>query len=275
MTLQQTQKKFQQLQQNLSGANPDLNACGAILNELKIFLLDLSFLPSTGQSVGKEEATLARQILEQGCFWGIKKGDIASFDRFYAQLKHYYFDLNTDGEQLQYRNELIGAYLLSLLSQNRNSEFHIELEVLDPSLVHSHNKNNDTTDSFLRYPVLLEQYLIEGSTNKFFKACLEESPSDSYKFFTNILVQTVRGDIADCVEKSFISLPLSDAKRVLFISDDNTLQALAAEKKWTVGEQNGVKCYNFEKEPPKVEVIPSKSLIKKSLAYAKEMERIV
>ena len=55
MTIQNAQQKFQQLQQELGKSSPNLDGCGKILSELKIFLLDLSFLPATGQQASKEE----------------------------------------------------------------------------------------------------------------------------------------------------------------------------------------------------------------------------
>lgn len=61
-----------------------------------------------------------------------------------------------------YKNELLGLNLLFLLSQNRVAEFHTELELLPPELIQS--------DPYIRHPLALEQYLMEGSYNKIFLA---------------------------------------------------------------------------------------------------------
>jgi len=241
---------------------PDLEACGKILDELKIFLLDLSFLPTTGSSVTTEELTLGRDVLEQGAFWSIKKGDITFFDRYFAQLKHYYHELSSNLPKSPYQNELIGAHLLSLLSQNKMSEFHIEIEIIDPNTLYS--------DPFIKYPVLLEQHLIEGNTNKFFSVC-NESPAATYQLFLNILVHTVRRDIADCIEKSFVTLPAADLKKVLFANDDATLKSIVESKGWILKNEK----YSFYTPPPADKVIPSESLIKKTMTYAKDIERII
>ena len=52
------------------------------------------------------------------------------------------------------RYELLGLNLLCLLSQNRIADFHMELERLDPTQLHS--------NIYLKHPVSLEQYLMEG-----------------------------------------------------------------------------------------------------------------
>jgi 26S proteasome regulatory subunit N12 len=57
--------------------------------------------------------------------------------------------------------ELLGLNLLWLLTQNRVAEFHTELELLSP--------NDIQKNVFIRYPVSLEQYLMEGCYNKVFR----------------------------------------------------------------------------------------------------------
>lgn len=58
--------------------------------------------------------------------------------------------------------KLLGLNLLFLLSQNRVSEFHTELELLPQEIIHQ--------NEFIRQPLALEQYLMEGSYNKIFGA---------------------------------------------------------------------------------------------------------
>lgn len=56
--------------------------------------------------------------------------------------------------------QLLGLNLLFLLSQNRVSEFHTELELLPQEIIQS--------NEFIRHPLVLEQYLMEGSYYKIF-----------------------------------------------------------------------------------------------------------
>lgn len=53
---------------------------------------------------------------------------------------------------------LLGLNLLFLLSQNRVAEFHIELELLPVDKI--------LNNVYIKHPVSLEQYIMEGSYNK-------------------------------------------------------------------------------------------------------------
>lgn len=58
--------------------------------------------------------------------------------------------------------QLLGLNLLFLLSQNRVAEFHTELERLSVDVIRA--------DPYVKHPLALEQYLMEGSYNKIFLA---------------------------------------------------------------------------------------------------------
>lgn len=57
-----------------------------------------------------------------------------------------------------FKDQLFGLNLLLLLSQNRVAEFHTELELLPADQIQS--------NVYIRHPVSLEQYLMEGNYNK-------------------------------------------------------------------------------------------------------------
>lgn len=57
-----------------------------------------------------------------------------------------------------YKYQLLGLNLLLLLSQNRVAEFHTELELLPSDQIQS--------NVYVRHPLSLEQYLMEGNYNK-------------------------------------------------------------------------------------------------------------
>ena len=90
------------------------------------------------------------------------------------------------------RNQLLGLILLCLLAQNRVAEFHTELERLPANEI----ENN----VYIRHPVSLEQNIMEGSYNKDLLA-KGNVPAESYNFFIDILMDTVRNEIASCLEK--------------------------------------------------------------------------
>ena len=66
-----------------------------------------------------------------------------------------------------YKYQLLGLNLLFLLSQNRVAEFHTELELLPADQIQS--------NVYIRHPLSLEQYLMEGSYNKVCEAFFQFS----------------------------------------------------------------------------------------------------
>lgn len=116
------------------------------------------FLPTSNASVSKQELLLARDVLEIGVQWSIAANDIPSFERYMSQLKCYYFDYNTQLPESSFKYQLLGLNLLFLLSQNRVAEFHTELELLPAE----HIQDN----VYIKHPLSIEQYLMEGSYNK-------------------------------------------------------------------------------------------------------------
>lgn len=116
------------------------------------------FLPTSNAVASKQELLLARDVLEIGVQWSIAANDIPSFERYMSQLKCYYFDYKSQLPESPFKYQLLGLNLLFLLSQNRVAEFHTELELL-PS---EHIQN----DVYIKHPLSIEQYLMEGSYNK-------------------------------------------------------------------------------------------------------------
>jgi 26S proteasome regulatory subunit N12 len=83
-----------------------------------------------------------------------------------------------------------------------------------------------------------------------------------------------RGDIAECAEKSYDYLSLSDAQRILMLtSKESLLQFVASMKEngWLVEGDKVI--FKVEKKVPLT--IPTMKLIAQTLGYASEMERIV
>merc|ERR1712172_226360 len=55
-----------------------------------------------------------------------------------------------------------------------------------------------------------------GAYNKVFLIG-KNVPADTYLFFVEKLMETIRDEIADCCEKAYGSLPVKDAARILFL----------------------------------------------------------
>lgn len=167
---------------------------GELLPKMKILLLNLTFLPTGKEgSVDTKELLLARETLEIGALWSIETRNIPSFQRYVAQLKSYYFDYGSQLPDSPYKYQILGLNLLSLLAQNRLAEFHTEMELL--SVEEQHN-------IYIKHPIVLEQLLMEGSFHRVFLS-KGNVPAQNYIFFIDILMDTIRSEIASCVEKAY------------------------------------------------------------------------
>lgn len=52
-------------------------------------------------------------------------------------------------------------------------------------------------------------------------------PAESYNFFINILLDTVRNEIAACIEKAYERLALNEASRMLFFTNKDEMSEYA------------------------------------------------
>lgn len=208
---------------------------------------------------------LARDILEIGAQWSILQRDIPSFERYMAQLKCYYFDYKEELPESASRHQLLGLNLLFLLSQNRVAEFHTELERLPAKEIQS--------NVYIKHPVSLEQYLMEGSYNKVFLA-KGNIPAESYTFFIDILLDTIRDEIAGCIEKAYEQILFAEAARVLFFSSPKKMTEYAKKRGWVLGPGGS---FGFGGRPHKAEdaPIPAPQLAAQLLEYARQLEMIV
>ena len=177
----------------------DYTTVEQLLPRMKILLLNLSFLPTGNKGdLDKRELVLARNTLEIGALCSIEKRDIPSFQRYVAQLKCYYFDYGSLLDESAYKYQILGLNLLSLLAQNRVAEFHTEMELLS---VEEHR------NIYIKHPISLEQFIMEGS---FYKVFLSKGnvPAENYNFFINILIDTIRDEIASCAEKAYTQVSI-------------------------------------------------------------------
>uniref|UniRef100_A0A6M2DGL0 26S proteasome non-ATPase regulatory subunit 8 n=1 Tax=Xenopsylla cheopis TaxID=163159 RepID=A0A6M2DGL0_XENCH len=255
---------YQQLKTEWAKKTPNLDKCGNLLSQLKVGLTQLMFLPTSNSIASEQELLLARDILELGAQYSIAAKDIPSFERYMAQLKCYYFDYKGRLPESAYMYQLLGLNLLFLLSQNRVAEFHTELELLPANIIQ--------TNAYVRHPLALEQYLMEGSYNKIFLA-KGNVPADSYNFFMDILLDTVRGEIAACLERAYQKISLTEAARRLNLPSQKAITEYGKQKNWKLGND---KFFHFGSAVTKNEdPLPSVELVAQTIEYARELEMIV
>ncbi|KAK2084352.1 26S proteasome non-ATPase regulatory subunit 8 [Saguinus oedipus] len=90
--LQAVAGTYKQLKAEWNLESPHPSKCREELGRLKLVLLELNFLPTTGTKVTKQQLIPARDILETGAQWSTPCKDIPSFESRIAHLKCYYFD---------------------------------------------------------------------------------------------------------------------------------------------------------------------------------------
>ncbi len=83
----------------------------------------------------------------------------------------------------------VGLELMSLLAQNRLAEFHASVEQIERQLLSGPAELEG--NPYLAYPVQLERFLVEGSYKHVF-LIEHNAPAESYAFFAQILLKTVR-----------------------------------------------------------------------------------
>ena len=246
----------------------DLNACSATLDALKVAMTEMTFLPTDDTldlQAHKQELMLARDVLEIGAHHAIAVKNPERFERYVAQLKAYYQDYRRLLPESAYQFELMGLNLMCLLSKNNFAGFHTELELLPP--------DSSQNNPYIRCPVRMEQFIMEGSYNKVLMM-KDNVPSESYSFFMNKLLFTIRDDIASCMEKAYEHISVKDCGRLLQL-DAKATEKYVADKKWNVGKDNVIRFEHVTKDEKNNEEVPTEELAKMSITYAREMEQIV
>jgi len=255
--------QYQDLSKEWSkGGSRNLDKIGNLLEQLKLSLTQLSFLPTKGEDATIQELNVSRDTLEIGAQYSVARQDTPSFERYMAQLQTYYYDYADKLPESAFKYQLLGLNLLCLLSQNRVAEFHTELE----RIPHKEIKDN----VYIRHPVSLEQYIMEGSYNKVLLA-KGNVPAESFNYFIDILLNTVRDEIASCLEKAYPDMTCADAARMLSIPVGE-LEKYGKERGWGMAGGRLVwKGAGAEEEAG----VPSLQLANLAISYAREMEQIV
>lgn len=246
----------------------------------RTLLLQNALIPTP--STSPDLLVLARETLELGALGAIRQTDAHSFTRYYQQLQPFY-DLerdSTSGKKIDVkssqRSKITGLYLLLLLSSGDGTSFHTVLEGLVEEA--SLKEKSVEDDPYIKYPVDLERNLMEGSYDKVWRETNSERvPSEDFALFSNVLVGTIRSEIADCSEKAYPSLPISNAKNLLFLESEGAVMEFAQQRGWAL--RDGRIYFPVEPEAAtrseKDILVASGSIIENAIGYARELETIV
>lgn len=210
------------------------------------------------------EIALARNVYEIATLLSVKEADEAGFERHVAQAKTYYVDYAKALKPSERQNLILGLNLLRLMAQNRIAEFHTELELVPPE---------SRSDQYIDYALRLEHYLMEGSYSKI-REEKNAMPDPIFAHFVDMLMVTVREEIAACCERAYDRLPFEAAKRMLSFDTDEEMVDFNEQRNWNVEKGTILFGSNVEDESS-LENVPSAELIRRSLLYARELEQII
>ncbi|KAI4124340.1 MAG: hypothetical protein LQ338_004853 [Usnochroma carphineum] len=260
----------------------------SLLSSAKRELLTLNALiptPTTPSPI----LALARQTLETGALLSIRLQQPDAFTRYYQQLLPFYeipeSFYGEDSSSSSQRSKVTGLYLLLLLTKGDYAAFHTVLEGLEVELAGKGKKGLEG-DEFLNYPVKLERWLMMGSYDLVWGATKREGvPSEEFGVFSEradegisrkkVLVGTIRDEIASCSEKAYPSLPIANAKNLLFLDSEGSVVDFAQARGWVVKDG---RIYFPQQEDMRTEkeiLVASGQVIENTIGYARELETIV
>ena len=225
-------------------------------------------------------AVIHRDYFEISALFAILKKDLDGFEKAIVDVQSFYTSQTNDSTN---KYLMTGLHLMFLLVKDKLSEFHMVgfsifvcyFTQIFFQLIEQIDQNVQQTNPYIVTPVKLEQYLMEGAYNK---VVLNEKtiPSPYYAMFIRILTDTVRGDIAICIEKSYKRILIKDAIQMLLY--DNAEEALSfADKR---GWKREKEMFSFEalqattEGPPKAH-LDTERIAKQAIYYAKQLEMIV
>jgi 26S proteasome regulatory subunit N12 len=228
---------------------------------------------------------ISRSILEIGALSFINSAKFDKFQQIIDSLKTFYF--NEESKELAKstkKNKLLSLYLLLLLSNGDFVRFYTELENYTFKLANIEN------DLFLKYPITLANWLLEGYYDKVLKVLSAPSSSNElsesksklkeFQIFDEILISITREEIAKTLNKSYKTLDLKNAKNLLHLKDNDNekLDEFVDEFNWKL-EKNELKFDdNEENDDYEIEnenLTITEKLVKHSLNYAKEIDSII
>ncbi|KAF2808002.1 uncharacterized protein BDZ99DRAFT_447096 [Mytilinidion resinicola] len=257
----------------------------SLLSRAKLALLHLNAL-IPAPTTPRPHLLAARETLELGALLSIRLKDPESFTRYFQQLQPFYAlptsVLPKDGASQA--SKITGLYLLLLLSDGDYAGFHTTLEGLEVAAgiqgaaAGGKGGKGLEDDVFIQYPIRLEQALMEGSYDRVWgETKSERVPAEEFGLFSEVLIGTIRKEIASCSEKAYPSIPVSDAKSLLFLDSEGSVVKFAHELGWVVKDsriyfpQQAEEMLGLERDI----LVTSDQVIENTLGYARELETIV
>lgn len=266
-SIQDVERKMTELRKIIDDPKADVQKCKTQFDEFKKTVASI-IAPDINTSPSVKDILFAVEVLECGVFLAIRSNDEQQFERYTQQLLVYYFDHQELPKSPRWLS-LLGMYLLHLLASRRMGDFHLLLERIPIAY---------KTDVSIRHPIELEQHLTDGNYNKVIKAS-RDVPTESYKYFTSKLLESVRERSAACMEAAYDSVKSQHAMQSLLMENTQQLEKYCQErnnrrdskKKWILDGP----ALRFKLQTEEKRTIDSMDVIHSVVEYATELERIV
>ena len=137
---------LEKLKQLGEGKKTNLAEREKLITQMRIDLTFFENLPPANP-VDMRECILAREVYEYATFLAIEKEDIEQFERNFTIVKTYYDEFEGILPPSQKKYTILGLYLLYLLSFNKISEYHTEIELIPIQ---------ELSNVFIKVPMSLE-----------------------------------------------------------------------------------------------------------------------
>ncbi|BGP22036.1 regulatory particle non-ATPase [Rhodotorula toruloides] len=294
MSNQEATRLYGQLTSEWANGAADQVKIRSLLAQLKIELSELGLLFPDAKTHEAGALTTAREVLEIGALFSIRTDDIPAFERYLSLLSAYYSDLSSFLPGSRLEPSILALSLLRLLSQNRIAEFHTLVE----TLAEDEGRKKDVLESKeVGWVMQLERCLMEGSYSRVWSLCSSSSshsslPVPEFAHFTSTLLSTVRSEIAACDERAYESLPLRDAKTLLFFHKEAEVKEFAKQRNWHLDPSTSLLHFPSSPQHPSNRTalgnVPStlatgadsreldrSRVVEATLRYTKELETIV
>lgn len=116
---------------------------------------------------------------------------------------------------------------------------------------------------------------MEGSYNKVFLA-KGQVPSPYYTFFIDVLLDTIRIEVASCLETAFDSIAVVNAVRLLFLNNLEELKNFLSTRHWVLSSDGRSISFPTSKEMNQLTAkVASQQIASQIVEYAVELEKIV
>ena len=101
------------------------------------------------------------------------------------------------------------------MSFNKISEYHTEIELIPIA---------ELSNVFIKVPMSLEQYFVEGSYNKILSS-KHNVPHPAYQFFIDKFIDAIRYEVARSAERAYESIAMKDMQGLFMLSNQGELSA--------------------------------------------------